>query len=335
MSDMFQVSASPHIKSPLDTSRVMGIVLLSLLPTAIASVYLFGLNSLIVIVTSVVTCLVTELVCNLMFKTGITVTDGSAAVTGMLLAFVLPPTTPYWMVLIGAVCAILIVKQLFGGLGYNIFNPALAARAILLASWPVAITTWIKPVNSFVSLDAETTASVLGILKEAGRSGVDAATSASIDSGYSYFDMFLGTIPGSLGETCKLTLFIGAAMLFAFKIIDWRIPVSYIGTVAVLSLLFGRDPLAAVLSGGLILGAFFMATDYVTSPTTKAGKLVFGVGCGLMTALIRSYGGFPEGVCYSILFMNSLTPLIDKYVRPRVFGTKSVWERLSAAKTQS
>ena len=336
MSEIFQVSASPHVKSPLDTSRVMGFVLLALLPTAIASVYLFGLNSLIVIVTSVVTCVVTEFACNLMFKTGITVNDGSAAVTGMLLAFVLPPTTPFWMVMIGGVCAIFLVKQLFGGLGYNIFNPALAARAILLASWPVAITTWIKPVNSFTAIDAETTASVLGMLKEAGRVGADATTSASQLAGgaYGYLDLFLGTVPGSLGETCKLTLLIGAALLFAFKIIDWRIPTAYIGTVAVLSLLFGRDPLAAVLSGGLILGAFFMATDYVTSPTTKAGKLVFGAGCGILTALIRSYGGFPEGVCYSILFMNSLTPLIDKYVRPRVFGTKSVWERLSVAKTQ-
>jgi Na+-translocating ferredoxin:NAD+ oxidoreductase subunit D len=208
------------------------------------------------------------------------------------------------------------VKQLFGGLGYNIFNPALTARAILLASWPVALTTWSTPVKSFLALDATTTASVLGVLKEAVRTGATPKVT------YGYFDMFLGTIPGSLGETCKVTLLLGAALLFAFKIIDWRIPTAFITSVFLFSWIFGRDPLAAVLSGGVVLGAFFMATDYVTTPTTKGGKIVFGAGCGILTALIRSYGGFPEGVCYSILFMNSLTPLIDKYVRPQVFGTK-------------
>ena len=322
MSDMLTISASPHVKSPLDTGKAMALVLLSLVPTAIASVYLFGLNSLVVIVTSLVTCVLTEFGCNLIFKKENTFTDFSAAVTGMLFAFTLPPTTPYWMVIIGGFLAIFLVKQLFGGLGYNVFNPALAARAILLSSWPVALTTWIAPVNSFTTFDATTSASVLGILKEAQRgSAADTVTSASAVA-YSYLDLFLGRIPGSLGETCKFTLLLGAAVLFFFKIIDWRIPSAYIGTVFVLSLLFGRDPLAAMLSGGLILGAFFMATDWVTSPTTGAGKLLFGCGCGVLTSLIRSYGGFPEGVCYSILFMNCLTPMIEKYVRPRLFGMK-------------
>jgi len=313
------VSASPHIRRRMDTSTVMLLVCASLVPTAIASVYLFGLKSLFVIATSVVVCAVTEIAGCLFFGRKMTVPDGSAIVTGILLAFTLPPTTPLWMVAVGGFLAIFVAKQLFGGLGFNIFNPALAARAIMLASWPVAMTTWIKPVSSFVSVDAVTTASPLAIVKESLHRG------GTVDSAYSYLDMFLGTVPGSLGETCKITLLIGAVLLLAFRIIDWRLPVTYIATVALLSIPFGRDPLAAVLSGGLILGAFFMATDMVTTPTTRDGRVIFGLGCGILTALIRSYGGFPEGVCYSILFMNSLTPLIDKYVQPRVFGTGRSW----------
>jgi electron transport complex protein RnfD len=312
----FVVSASPHVRTPLDTGRVMRIVFAALLPTAVASVFLFGLHSLVVIVTAVVTCVATEWACNRAFGKEPTCSDGSAAVSGILFAFTLPPTTPFWMVIIGAVLAIFVVKELFGGLGYNIFNPALAARAILLASWPFALTTWAKPTHSFLSVDAVTTATQLGLLKEAQRLGNAAPET------YGYLDLFLGHVPGSLGETCKLTLLAGALVLFLLKIIDWRIPLSFIGAVTLLSLCFGRDPLAAVLSGGVILGAFFMATDLVTSPSGRAGKLVFGAGCGALTATIRSYGGFPEGVCYSILFMNCLTPLIDKYLQPRIFGTR-------------
>jgi electron transport complex protein RnfD len=312
-------ACSPHIRSRLDTGTVMRLVCVSLAPAALASVYIFGLKSLFVIVASVVTCVVTELLCNLVFRKDVTVTDGSAAVTGILFAFTLPPTTPLYMVVIGGFLAIFVVKQLFGGLGYNIFNPALAARAILLSSWPVALTTWITPVKSFLAVDVVTSASPLGIIKEAARAGGAAHWTRS------YLDLFLGTIPGSLGETCKVALLLGAILLLVFKIIDWRIPFTYIGTVAVLSIPLGRDPLAAVLSGGLILGAFFMATDPVTSPTTRGGKLLFGLGCGVLTALIRSFGGFPEGVCYSILFMNCLALLIDKYVRPRVFGARRAW----------
>jgi electron transport complex protein RnfD len=311
----FVVSASPHSRTPLDTSKVMRVVVVALLPTAVASVFLFGLHSLAVIVTAVVTCVATEWACNRAFGKEPTITDGSAAVTGILFAFTLPPTTPCWMVICGGVLAIFVVKELFGGLGYNIFNPALAARAILLASWPVALTTWAKPTHSFLGVDAVTAATQLGLLKEAQRLGGAAPHT------YSYLDLFLGNVPGSLGETCKLTLLAGALVLFLYKIIDWRIPLSFIGAVALLSVCFHRDPLAAVLSGGVILGAFFMATDLVTSPSSKTGKLVFGTGCGVLTSLIRSYGGFPEGVCYSILFMNCLTPLIDKYLQPRIFGT--------------
>jgi Na+-translocating ferredoxin:NAD+ oxidoreductase subunit D len=314
----FVVSVSPHLKRRLDTSTVMRLVCIALLPTAVASVYLFGLSSLFVMVTSIVICVATEFLFNCMLKKPSTIADGSAVVTGILFAFTLPSTTPLWMVAIGGFLAIGVVKQLFGGLGFNIFNPALAARAVLLSSWPVAITTWIKPVNSFLALDAVTTASPLGVLKESLRAG------SMPGSAYSYMDLFLGTVPGSLGETCKIALLAGALFLFLYKIIDWRIPFTYIGTVAILSVAFGRDPMAAVLSGGLILGAFFMATDLVTSPTTKAGKLIFGCSCGVLTSLIRSYGSFPEGVCYSILFMNCCTPFIDKYLQPRVFGTKKI-----------
>ena len=265
MPDSFTVSTSPHIRSRLDTGTVMRLVCVSLAPAALASVYIFGLNSLFVVVVSVVTCVLTELLCNFVFRKEITVTDGSAAVTGILFAFTLPPTTPLWMVVIGGFLAIFVAKQLFGGLGYNIFNPALAARAILLSSWPVALTTWVKPVKSFLAVDAVTSASPLGIIKEAAQVG------GAADSTCNYLDLFLGTIPGSLGETCKIALLLGAILLFVLKIIDWRIPFTFIGTVAVLSIPLGRDPLAAVLSGGLILGAFFMATDLVTSPTTRGG----------------------------------------------------------------
>ena len=320
MPDRFTVSASPHVRSRLDTSAVMKLVCVALLPAVLASAYIFGLRALSVIVVSVLACVLTELLCNRMFRKEITVTDYSAAVTGILFAFTLPSTMPLWMVAIGGFLAIFVAKQLFGGLGFNIFNPALAARAILLSSWPVAMTAWVQPVKSFAGVDAVTSASPLGILKEA-----STAAGAATQPVWSYLDLFVGNVPGSLGETCKIALLLGAILLFAFKIIDWRIPLTFIGTVAVLSFLFGRDPLAAVLSGGLILGAFFMATDLVTSPTTRGGKLLFGAGCGVLTSLIRSYGGFPEGVCYSILFMNCLTPFIDKYVQPRVFGTKRAW----------
>jgi electron transport complex protein RnfD len=317
------VSVSPHIRGRLDTGKVMRLVCLSLAPAVLASTYIFGPRALAVIIVSVVTCAATERACNVIFRKESTVGDCSAVVTGILLAFTLPSAMPLWMVVIGGVMAILVVKQLFGGLGYNIFNPALAARAILLSSWPVAMTSWVKPVNSFTGVDAVTSASPLGAVKEA---------SGAAGQAYGYMDLFLGTAPGSLGETCKVALLAGAVLLFAFKIIDWRIPFTFVGTAALLSIPMGRDPLAAALSGGLILGAFFMATDMVTSPTTGGGKILFGLGCGALTAVIRSYGGFPEGVCYSILFMNCLTPVIDKYVQPRVFGTKRAWPLMKSEK---
>jgi len=314
------VSVSPHDRFPEGSAKIMWWVNIALLPAAAASVYIFGLQSILGIATCIFSCVVVEALMQLAFKKEVTIADGSAFVTGLLLALNLPPRTPLWMHAIGSVIAIALVKQLFGGLGYNIFNPALTARAVLLTSWPVQMTTWIKPVNGFMITDAVSSASPLGVLKEALRGGVEAPAPPS------YLDLFLGNVPGSLGETSKAALLIGALILIIKGIVDWRTPISFIATVAVLSLPFGRDPLFEVLSGGLILGAFFMATDMVTAPTTRKGRVIFGIGCGIITALIRSYGGFPEGVCYSILFMNCLTPLIEKTVRPRIFGTRKTEE---------
>ncbi len=315
MADKLIVSVSPHFRDKQSTARVMRGVFVALLPAALASVYIFGWRAAAVMGVSIAVCVVTEILSQLIFKRESTARDGSAAVTGLLLAFTLPPQTPLWMVALGAVLAIFLVKQLFGGVGYNIFNPALSARAILLSSFPVIMTSWMKPVLSLGSVDAVSAASALGIAKEAARGGAAAA------SPYGYMDLLLGAIPGSLGETCKIALLVGAAFLLIRGIVNWRIPVTFIATVAILSFIVGKDPLAEALSGGLILGAFFMATDYVTSPTTGNGRLIFGTGCGIITFLIRNYGGFPEGVCYSILFMNCFTPLIESYVRPRRFGT--------------
>jgi Na+-translocating ferredoxin:NAD+ oxidoreductase subunit D len=308
------VSVSPHLRDRESTVKVMRSVCLALLPAALASVYIFGLRAALVIGVSIAASLLTELVSERIFKRESTIGDMSAVVTGTLFAFTLPPQLPLWMVALGAVLAIFLVKQLFGGIGYNIFNPALAARAVLLSSFGTAMTTWAKPILSLTGMDAVSGPSVLGIAREAARSGVAA------NMPYGYMDLLTGTVPGSLGETCKIALLLGAAFLLIRGIVNWRIPVTFIGTMALLSFVVGKDPLWEVLSGGLILGAFFMATDYVTSPTTGNGRLIFGTGCGIVTFLIRNYGGYPEGVCYSILFMNCMTPLIELYVRPRRFG---------------
>ncbi|OPY89868.1 MAG: Electron transport complex protein RnfD [Syntrophaceae bacterium PtaU1.Bin231] len=301
MTASFDTSSSPHIRARDDAKSIMWWVVIALLFPCASAVYFFGVKAIVLIVFTTAVAMGTEAAFQRILGKPITIKDGSAAVTGVLLALVLPPTLPLWMAAVGAIVAIALVKHLFGGLGYNIFNPALAARAVLLASWPVAMTTWTQP------LDAVTAATPLFLMKM-GQPVPD------------YLTLFLGNRAGSLGETSALMILIGAAILFWRKIIDWPIPVSYIGTVYGLSFVLGQDPLFHVISGGLLLGAFFMATDYVTAPVTTPGRLIFGVGCGIMTVLIRLYGGFPEGVNYSILFMNILTPLIDTYVRPRIFG---------------
>jgi len=298
----FDISVGPHIRSPYGARNIMWMVAFALLFPSAAGVYFFGPKALVLIVFTSLVAVITEAVCQWLVKRPVTVGDGSAVVTGMLLALILPPTFPLWMAAIGAMIAIGLVKVLFGGLGFNIFNPALAARAFLLASWPVAMTTWVKP------FEAITTATPLFLVNK------------MHEAAPSYWALFIGERAGSLGETSVLAILIGALLLFLTRIIDWPAPTAFIGSVALLSWLLGHDPLFAIMSGGLMLGAFFMATDYVTAPVTVKGRFIFGLGCGLITVLVRYFGGFPEGVNYSILLMNILTPMIDRYVRPRLFG---------------
>ena len=294
------VSSSPHIRLKESIPRVMWSVVLALTPAAIISVYLFGLSALRLIAVSILAAVISEVLWQKLMGRKITIGDGSAVVVGLLLAFVLPSRLPWWMAAVGSSFAIVIVKQLFGGLGDNIFNPALAGRAFLLASFPIYMTSWVRP------FDAISCATPLAIVKE--------NLSGTIPS---LWDLFIGKTAGSLGETSAVALLIGAGFLFWRKIITWHIPFTYIGTVTLLSWVFGRDPLFSVLAGGLVLGAFFMAVDPVTSPMTAKGQIIFGVGCGMITVLIRQWGGYPEGVCYSILLMNALVPLIDRYTKPR------------------
>jgi len=304
---MKKIQWSPHIHSRETTSKIMGSVILALIPAVIGSIYFFGIYALKIILVSIVTCVLSEVLSQIVFRKKIKIYDGSAIVTGILFAFVLPPGLPLWMVAIGGFFAIFLIKELFGGIGFNIFNPALAARAILLASFPVEMTKFYPPLSD--KIDAISCATPLLIVKE--------KMSITLPS---FYQMFIGQRAGCLGETGILLLLIGALFLIARKIITWHIPVFYIVTVAILSFILKQNVLFHILTGGLILGAFFMATDYVTSPLTPKGKLLFGVGCGLITVLIRIKGGYPEGVCYAILFMNALVPLIDRYTLPKKFG---------------
>jgi len=310
------VSASPHIRDKDSIHKIMWTVVVSLVPAVIAGTYFFGLRVLLLVLISSATAVATEAIIQKLTRRKVTVSDGSAVVTGVLLAMVISPGVPLWMPIVGSFCSIAIAKSLFGGLGCNIFNPALIGRAILLASFPVAMTTWPLP-TALRSVDSVTGATVLAMVKEGNFTNLP-----------SIWSLFVGREGGSTGETSALALLIGAAILLVRGYITWHIPVSYIGTVAViigLSRFFGDQNFTMipvhVLSGGLILGAFFMATDMVTSPLTKKGGVIFGIGAGVITCLIRLLGGYPEGVCYSILLMNALTPLIDRYVRPRRFGT--------------
>lgn len=304
-----KIYCSPHIHSSETTGKIMLYVIISLIPSLIGSIYFFGLYVLKVVLVSIVTCLLSEILFQILMKKKIRIYDGSAIVTGILFAFVLPPRIPLWMVAIGGFLAIFLVKELFGGIGFNIFNPALTARAILLASYPVEMTSFIKPFD--YRIDAITSATPLLIMKEKINQQLP-----------SIWQMFIGNRPGCIGETSTILLLIGGIFLLSKKVISWHIPFSYIFTVFILSLIFKGNVFYQIMGGGLILGAFFMATDYVTSPITKKGKIIFGIGCGIITFLIRKWGGYPEGVCYSILFMNSLTPLINRYTLPKKFGSK-------------
>ncbi len=298
------VSPSPHIRSDISIEKIMYSVIIALIPTTACGVYFFGVHVLYAIITCILSALFTEYVALRLMGRKF-VMDGSAVITGLLLALCLPPGIPLWMAAIGAAFAIAFAKCAFGGLGHNIFNPALIGRAFLTASWPVAMTTWTKP----LTYDAITTATPLGLWKMQ-----HIATP--------YINLALGNVSGSIGETSAIALLIGGLYLIAKRYVDWRTPVSYIGTVAVLAFALGQDPLFHILAGSLFLGAFFMATDYVTTPLTSKGRVIFGVGAGIIVVLIRLIGGYPEGVCFSILLMNAFTPLIDRHVRPRVYGAK-------------
>ena len=302
------ISPSPHIHSKWSVKRTMYLVILALmLPTA-ASIYFFGFNAILVILTSVLAAVATEYIIKLIRKKPF-VMDGSAIITGLLLALTLPPTIPLWMAALGSIFAIAIVKEAFGGLGHNILNPALAGRAFMQLSFPAPMSLWIAP--SGFAPDAVTSASPLSDAFEKIGDNLDL-----------YLDLLLGNTSGSLGETSALLLLAGGILLIIFRIIDWRTPVAFIVTVAILSLIAGQDAVYQVLSGGLMIGAFFMATDYVTTPMTRTGKVIFGIGAGILTILIRFYGGMPEGVCYAILLMNTAAPLIDRYTQPRPHGFK-------------
>lgn len=304
-----KITCSPHIHSPETTGKIMFYVILSLIPALFGSVYFFGIYVLKVIGVSIFFCILSEVLFKILTKREIRVSDGSAIVTGILFSFVLPPRIPLWITAVGSFLAIFLVKELFGGIGFNIFNPALAARAILLASYPVEMTKFVQPFD--YRFDAITSATPLFIIKEKINQQLP-----------SLWQMFIGTRPGCIGETSTLLLLLGAIFLILKKVITWHIPISYILTVSILSLLSKQNLGYQIMGGGLILGAFFMATDYVTSPITKKGKIIFGIGCGIITFLIRKAGGYPEGVCYSILFMNSLVPLINRYTLPKKFGSK-------------
>lgn len=301
-----QVSPGPHLWHGLSVSKIMYIVVIALLPPTGAAIYFFGYRALTVIITSVVFAVLTEFVVKKMRGKPF-IMDGSAIITGLLLALTLPPTINLWMVALGAIFSIAIIKEAFGGLGHNIFNPALSARAFLTASFGVEMTTWTT--STGFTADAIATATPL---------------SKSVAWQGGYLPLFWGNIAGSIGETSAFAIIIGAIILISLRIIDWRIPATYVGTVAILSLIIGKDPVLYVLGGGLLLGAVYMATDYVTSPITHKGRIIFGVGCGIITMVIRALGGLPEGVCYSILLMNAVTPLIDRYVKTRPFGLVKV-----------
>ncbi len=312
---MLVLSSSPHFHTVDSVPKVMWSVVAALMPAAILAVIYFGFIAVAMILVCVLAALVTEFLANRMKGESMTLADGSAAITGLLLALTLPPSFPLWGGALGSIFAISIGKHLFGGLGYNIFNPALLGRAFLQASFPVAMTTWTWPNTArFADVDGVTAATPLGLFKFEGIST-------------EYLDMLTGNIGGSLGETSALAVLAGGLYLLIRKYADWRIPLSFLGSVAVIGGLFWLiapdsypDPVFQLLSGGLMLGAFFMATDMVTSPVTARGAWIFGLGAGLLLVIIRLYGGLPEGVMYSILLMNALTPLINRYTRPKIFG---------------
>lgn len=316
MENKLTVSIAPHIKDRLTTKKIMWEVALSLLPAGIAGAFIFGPRTLLVMAASVFTALAAEAVIIALRKKEMSaVFDGSAFLTGLLLAYSLPPSAPVWLAVAGSVFAIAIGKQVFGGLGHNIFNPALAGRAFLMLSWPLYMITWQSP---GWKADAVSGATPLALYKNGQFEQL---------SSIGNLDLFIGNRGGCIGEVCIAALIVGALYLLAKRYITWHVPACYIFVVGLFSWIFNGpeglftgDALFFVMSGGLVLGAFFMATDYVTSPLSAKGKVIFGVGCGLLTFIIRRFSGYPGGVCYAILIMNAAVPLIDRYTFPKWFG---------------
>ena len=313
MSDFLHVSSSPHVRSKVNTDGIMKTVLLALLPTTLFGIYNFGLHALLLILVCMATCVATEAVYEKIVNKKSTIKDCSALVTGLLLALNLPPKAPWWIAVVGGIFAILVVKQLFGGLGQNFMNPALAARCFLLISFTGRMTDFTVPDGAFGKVvDTVSGATPLAAVK--------AGESVNLMS------LFIGNTKGTIGETSALAILIGAAILLATKVIDLRVPLTYIGTFAVFALLFGGHGFsisylaAELFGGGLMLGAWFMATDYVTTPITKNGQLVYGVCLGIFTGIFRIFGGSAEGVSYAIIFCNLLVPLIERVTMPVAFG---------------
>lgn len=334
------VTSSPHVHDTESVAKIMWIVNLTLLPAAVFSVINFGLPALITMLICIIGSVACEAAIQYWQKKEITVNDGSAVLTGLLLAMCLPAGIPWYVPLIGSVAAIGIAKHTMGGLGHNVFNPAHIGRAFIMASYPVAMTTWAVSrigtkgdfsgaVSQIATLDVVTTATPLGIFKQ---QGYQALVDSFGSQAAMYKALLIGNRAGSLGETSAILLILGGLVLIAKKYIKWQVPVVMIGTVGLLTWIFGGkvddrivyftgDPIFHMLSGGLIIGAFFMATDMVTTPMTTKGQILFAAGCGVLTTLIRLVGGYPEGVCYSILLMNAVTPLIDRYIFPTKFGS--------------
>ncbi len=300
------ISQSPHLGS-VDSSRgIMLDVIIALCPAAVAGIVLFGWKAALVIITCIASAVISEYLTGKILKRDPSIKDLSAVVTGLLLGLNLPPAIPLWIAALGSAVAIVVVKMLFGGIGQNFANPAITARIVLMVSFPSLMTTWSEP---YAWLNGT-------------YSAVSGATPLVDTSGYTLKELFFGVTPGCIGETCALLLLVGGIYLILRRVISPIIPVAFITTVGIFSWIFGGDPLTAVLSGGVMLGAIFMATDYVTSPLTDTGKLIFGIGCGLITFLIRQFGSLPEGVSFSILLMNILTPHINRLTMPKPFG----WE---------
>ena len=330
MAQNLNISLSPHIHGGRSTRKIMWMVLASLIPALLIALWTFGIPALTVILVCIGSCLLTEwIITKFVMRTPTTIFDGSALITGLLLAFNLPSILPWWIAVIGSVVAIGVGKMSFGGLGCNIWNPALVGRVFLLLSFPAAMTTWPTDVSSGVSeiittgasphaVDAQTGATLLTYLNESGNSVTP-----------DYLNMMIGQMNGSLGEVGSFAILLGVIFLLCTRIITWHIPVSVLGSAALLSWALGGNPIIDLFAGGLMLGACYMATDYVTSPMSHKGQLIYGCMIGIITIVIRRFGSYPEGVSFAILLMNSFTPLINRYCRPVPFGEK---ERRAAVK---